>query len=173
MPSLERRLLGMMNITNSAIVSKRITVEYGHVLPDYMGFCNQLHGHRGEVIVKVKGQMRPIGSERGMVMDFSYLKRLMMEYIHDKLDHAFCVWKGDVKRFSVHVEPGDRIISLSTLDFVTSRNDRYLITDEPPTSEYLAKWCYHQIQPHLPKDVQLMEVTFYETENSFAVYCGE
>jgi len=51
------------------------------------------------------------------VMDFKFLKEIMVEHIHDKLDHGFAVWKDD------HED----------LDFIIKRNSRVLVTDEPPT----------------------------------------
>lgn len=96
-------------------------------------------------------------SEEGMVIDFSFLKEIMLEHIHDKLDHGFAVWQHD------HED----------LDFIIKRNSRVVVTDEPPTAECLAKWGFNQIRNHLPNGVTLKQLRWYETPNNWADYEGE
>ena len=136
-------------------ITRKIEVDYGHTLPNHYSFCNQLHGHRATVIVTVNGQVitKKGDSSEGMVLDFKILKQLMMEKIHDKLDHGFAVWKEDKE----------------DLSFVTKRNSRYLITDGPPTAEYLAKWAYLQLKECLPENIKLKKLEWYETPNSSAM----
>ena len=96
-------------------ISRKIEIDYGHTLPNSFSFCNQLHGHRGVIVATVEGQMinRKGDGEEGMVMDFKFLKEIMLDHIHDKLDHGFAVWKDD----------------LEDLEFITKRNSRVLVTD--------------------------------------------
>lgn len=139
-------------------ISRKIELDYGHTLPNSYSFCNQLHGHRGVVVATVEGPVieRRGDGEEGMVMDFKFLKDIMVESVHDILDHGFAVWKDD----------------LEDLEFIMRRNTRVLVTDEPPTAEYLAKWAFNQIKDRLPKDVQLKQVRWYETPNNWADYEG-
>ena len=90
-------------------------------------------------------------------MDFKFLKEIMTEHIHDKLDHGFAVWKDD----------------LDDLDFITRRNSRVLVTDEPPTAECLARWAFNQICHKLPEGIRLMHIRWYETPNNWAEYSNE
>ena len=115
-------------------------------------------GHRGVVVATVEGELieRKGDSEEGMVMDFKFLKEIMVAEIHDKLDHGFAVWKED----------------LEDLDFIMKRNSRVLVTDEPPTAECLAKWAFNQLQRHLPEGVRLQQLRWYETPNNWADYEG-
>ncbi len=140
-------------------ISRKIEIDYGHTLPNSFSFCNQLHGHRGTVVATVEGNMidQKGNEQEGMVMDFKLLNDIMMQQIHNKLDHGFAVWKED------HED----------LAFITKRNKRVVITDEPPTAESLAKWAFHQIQPHLAKHVTLKNIRWYETPNNWADYNGE
>uniref|UniRef100_Q3ATI1 6-carboxy-5,6,7,8-tetrahydropterin synthase n=1 Tax=Chlorobium chlorochromatii (strain CaD3) TaxID=340177 RepID=Q3ATI1_CHLCH len=140
-------------------ISRKIEIDYGHTLPNSFSFCNQLHGHRGVVVATVEGNIisQEQHSQQGMVMDFKFLKDIMVEQIHDKLDHGFAVWKHDTE----------------DLEFITRRNTRVLITDEPPTAECLARWAFHQMQPHLPAGVTLQRIRWYETPNNWADYEGE
>ena len=141
------------------IISRKIELDYGHTLPNSFSFCNQLHGHRGTVVATVEGSIidRKGDPQEGMVMDFKFLNDIMMQYVHDVLDHGFAVWKND------HED----------LAFITKRNKRVVITDEPPTAESLAKWAFHQIQPHLPENVTLKNLRWYETPNNWADYSGD
>jgi 6-pyruvoyl tetrahydropterin synthase/QueD family protein len=65
-------------------VCKTLPLDASHFLTDYPGKCSNLHGGRWQLSVYVKG---PINPETGMVIDYTYLKRVMKEYIIDKLDH--------------------------------------------------------------------------------------
>ncbi len=140
-------------------ISRKIEIDYGHTLPNSFSFCNQLHGHRGMIVATIEGLVieRKGDSEQGMVMDFKFLKEIMTEQIHEKLDHGFAVWKNDTE----------------DLDFIVKRNSRVLITDEPPTAEYLAKWAFNQICHHLPQGVILKQLRWYETPNNWADCDGE
>jgi len=140
-------------------ISRKIEIDYGHTLPNSFSFCNQLHGHRGVVVASVEGPViqREGDGEEGMVMDFKFLKDIMVRQIHDVLDHGFAVWKDDRE----------------DLEFILKRNTRVLVTDEPPTAECLAKWAFNQIQNRLPNEVRLKEVTWYETPNNWATFTGE
>jgi len=137
-------------------ISRKIEIDYGHTLPNSFSFCNQLHGHRGVVVATVEGNTinRKGDGEEGMVMDFKFLKEIMLDHIHDRLDHGFAVWKDDYE----------------DLEFITKRNSRVLVTDEPPTAEYLARWAFNQIKYHLPEGVTLKQLRWYETPNNWADY---
>jgi len=140
-------------------ISREIGLDYGHTLPNHFSFCNQLHGHRARVIAVVEGEVNATegSSSQGMVFDFKILKELMTTEIHDVLDHGFAVWSRDEK---------DR-------DFVTARNKKYIITPEPPTAEYLAKWAFYQLEKKLPKELTLVEVKWYETPGAEATYSSK
>jgi len=155
------------------LVAKQIEFDYGHTLPNHYGFCNQLHGHRGRVVVVVKGDIVQEGSSEGMVVDFKFLKKLLMENIHDVLDHGFAVWEKDTRPITVPLLEAEGFVRISTLDFIKGRNKKVLVTKEPPTAEYLAKWCWQQLASKLPEGVELVKIVFYETPNSWAIYRGE
>lgn len=145
--------------TTTMLISRKIEIDYGHTLPNSYSFCNQLHGHRGVVVATVEGPLvnRPGDGEEGMVMDFKFLHRLMIELIHDQLDHGFAVWKNDDE----------------DLDFILRRNQRVLVTDTPPTAECLAMWAFRQLAGHLPEGVTLKQIRWYETPNNWADYTGQ
>lgn len=169
--------------SNIQDVTKIIELDYGHTLPNHFGFCNQIHGHRGRVEATFRGEIvsNPKSSSQGMVMDFKEIKKIMMEQIHDKLDHGFAVWKEDTSLLVVPVAGNDSTQKVSmyitTLDFIKARNKKYLVTEEPPTAEYLSKWAFEQINEGMRKYKQehqdikapdLYRVRWYETPNSWA-----
>lgn len=136
-------------------VTKSIELDYGHTLPNHMGFCNQFHGHRARIEATVEGPIvSAVGSSQGMVYDFKDLKAVMMREIHDVLDHGFAVWKASKE---------DR-------EFIQKRNTKVLVTEEPPTAEYLAIWAFQRIAEHLPDGLRLVQVVWYETPTSKAIY---
>jgi len=139
-------------------ITRRIELDYGHTLPNHYSFCSQIHGHRASVEATVKGGVIDISgdSSQGMVMDFKFLKEIMMEHIHGVLDHGFAVWKEDTQ----------------DLKFITKRNKKYLVMLDPPTAENLAAWAYNQLVNYMPDGVILMRVRWWETPNSVAEYDG-
>lgn len=56
-----------------------------HRLRDYHGSCEELHGHNWRVGASLSGQEL---DATGMVMDFSVLKKILVEIL-EKLDHKF------------------------------------------------------------------------------------
>lgn len=138
-------------------VTKRIELDYGHTLPNHYSFCNQIHGHRGIIEATVQGDVVAMAgsSSQGMVLDFSILKQLLMTKVHALLDHGFAVWKE----------------SKTDLAYIKTRNDKYIITETPPTAECLAKWAYDQIEMDIIHyNLKLVRVRWYETPSSWADY---
>ncbi len=64
------------------LVSKRVSFEAAHFLPDYPGKCRNTHGHHWEVEVEVSGEL---GSD-GMVIDFGVLSNALETAI-EGFDH--------------------------------------------------------------------------------------
>ena len=69
-------------------VTKRFTFEACHFLPDYEGKCSKLHGHSYKLYVTLSGEVVDEGNNKGMVMDFAEIKKLVKEDIIGKLDHS-------------------------------------------------------------------------------------
>ena len=139
-----------------AIVSRSIDIDYGHTLPNHFSFCNEIHGHRAKIVMCVEGNISKTkaASDEGMVLDFKILKDLLIEVIHNRLDHGFAIWKKDLK----------------DLDFIQHRNKRYLLTDDPPTAECLAKWAFTELAARLPPKITLIRIEWHETPSSVAIF---
>ena len=156
-------------------IRRKIEIDYGHTLPSYVGFCNQLHGHRGIIVCEFEGIMHKEGSERGMIIDFSVCKRIMMDVIHVKLDHGFAIW-NDMSADVVTTET----IAISLLQVIQARNSKVLLCDEPPTAEYLASYFFGELHRILSAyciknfgnsaEIQLTRIEWWETPNNVAIY---
>lgn len=74
---------------NNQIISiaKHFEFEAGHQLPDEecYGKCSMLHGHTYKLTVEIEGKI----NEKGWVINFKDLKKIVNEKVIDKLDHTF------------------------------------------------------------------------------------
>lgn len=155
------------------VIRRIIEIDYGHTLPNHFSFCNQIHGHRGKIVAYFFGEVnnKPGDSGEGMVMDFSICKKAMMDTIHATLDHGFAIWEKDTEEIKI-----DQMVSISTLNFIEARNTKVLVTAEPPTAEYLAKWAFGRLVVYLnniSSEVFVEKVEWWETPNNCAEYTAE
>ena len=56
-----------------------------HLLRDYNGKCENLHGHRFKVVIQLRSEKL---QENGLVCDFVFIKKLLREAL-SRYDHAF------------------------------------------------------------------------------------
>ncbi|RMD74012.1 MAG: 6-carboxytetrahydropterin synthase [Lentisphaerae bacterium] len=139
-------------------ITRIIEWDMGHRVPNHFSKCRNPHGHRYRMEVTVRGRLdrREGASTQGMVWDFGLLKKIMMERVHDILDHGFMVWEKDELLCDFFQGPAAEF--------------RHLIVPFVPTAENIAFWAYHQIAPHLPQEIVLVRVRIFETPNSWADY---
>ena len=128
-------------------VTREIHFCYGHRLLQYEGKCRHLHGHNGKAVIILQGDRL---DDRGMVMDFSDVKRTVGGWIDATLDHTMLVHKDD-----------------PVLPDLRRRGERVHVLDMNPTAENIAKLIYdYAVAQGLP----VVEVRLWETESSFATY---
>ncbi|MBT4762702.1 MAG: 6-carboxytetrahydropterin synthase QueD [Bdellovibrionaceae bacterium] len=140
-------------------VTKQIEFDAGHRLPNHASKCKNLHGHRYQIDITIEGEINDIEghTEQGMVVDFSVIKQVAEETILKPWDHAFFVYKNDS----------------AVLDFLNTMSDhKTIITDLPPTAEYLAQLAFDNIslsfKQHSGDRVKLKSLKLYETPTSWA-----
>lgn len=128
-------------------VSREIDFCYGHRLLNYEGKCRYLHGHNGRAIIAIEA---PSLDERGMVMDFSEIKRVVSAWIDQNLDHRMLLHERDpmVPILQQHGEPL----------FLMSVN---------PTAENIARLIYDFTAS---RGFPIVECQLWETPNCFATY---
>ena len=67
-----------------ATVSKELVFDSAHFITDHPGKCENLHGGRYALHVKIEGRIDPL---TGFVVDYGYLKAVVKKQVVEKLDH--------------------------------------------------------------------------------------
>jgi 6-pyruvoyltetrahydropterin/6-carboxytetrahydropterin synthase len=130
-------------------VTQQIDFCYGHRLLNYDGKCRYLHGHNGRAVISLEGERL---DERGMLVDFTDIKKHLRTWIDRELDHRMILHQADP--------------ILPTLQAV---QEPVFIIPYNPTAENIARVIYDQaVHVGLP----VCEVTLWETANSSATYRG-
>lgn len=71
------------------LITKEIGIDMAHRVPNHGSKCRNLHGHRYKIEVGVDDKLitKEGDPAEGMVIDFSDLKKVMMDYIDASYDH--------------------------------------------------------------------------------------
>ena len=128
-------------------VSKSVSFCYGHRLLNYTGKCQHLHGHNARAVITLESKVL---DERGMVEDFSEVKRLVWSWLDEEIDHTLLLHRDD-----------------PVLPVLQSAGERVMVTDENPTAEVIARMIYEFVAD---KGYPVTRVTLWETETSYASY---
>jgi 6-pyruvoyltetrahydropterin/6-carboxytetrahydropterin synthase len=130
-------------------IVKKLQFCYGHRLLDYEGPCAHPHGHNAVVEVELEGADL---DARGMVRDFSEVKRRLSVFIDAELDHRMVLREDDPL--------------VSALEAI---GEKPFTLKENPTAENLARLLYRKARSF---DLPVTAVRFWETESSCAEYRG-
>lgn len=115
----------------------------------YEGRCRNLHGHNGLLEIVLSGARL---DARGMVADFSLIKRKIKEWIDQELDHRMLLCRKDKLAPSLKkLDPAVRLFEFN------------------PTAENLARYIYQKIRA---MSLPVVEVRLWETPSSCALYRG-
>lgn len=68
-------------------VTKEVTFDSAHMLSNYKGKCENLHGHTYKLQVTIDQPLQSEGNEECMVMDFNTLKKAI-DFVTEAFDHA-------------------------------------------------------------------------------------
>ncbi len=103
-PCVSERYFGH---TEEAVVSKELVFDSAHFITDHPGKCENLHGGRYNLIVKIRGQ---IDALTGFVIDYGYLKSVVKHQVIEKLDHqtlnyvsADLAWRSSTELLNVFI----------------------------------------------------------------------
>ena len=131
-------------------VTKKVSFEAAHFLPNYQGSCGNLHGHSYKLEVTVSAVINTnkwkegekLNPTEGMVLDFKNLKNAINAVV-GKYDHA-------------------------------NLNEFFVL----PTAECMAVSIYNEFVEYtkhylLPDQFRVESVKLWETEDSYAEYRGE
>jgi 6-pyruvoyltetrahydropterin/6-carboxytetrahydropterin synthase len=130
-------------------VTQQIDFCYGHRLLNYEGKCRYLHGHNGRAVISLEGEAL---DDRGMLVDFTDIKKHLRTWIDCELDHRMILHESD-----------------PILPTLRSVNEPVFVIKHNPTAENIARVIFEQaVRFQLP----VVEVTLWETPNSSATFRG-
>ena len=139
------------------LISRKIEIDMGHRVPFHKGQCRNLHGHRYVIEAAVEGPVHESNqqSDGGMVLDYGDLKQIMMEEIHEPLDHGFMMYDGDPLKATFKTFEDQKIVFVAFI----------------PTAENIAYYLYQKLEQRLQSlGLDLKTVKIWETPNSTAIY---
>ncbi len=128
-------------------VTRNIDFCYGHRLLNYEGKCRYLHGHNGRAVITVESEQL---DDRGMVMDFSDIKRVVAGWIDANLDHRMILHRDD-----------------PAVPMLRDLGEPLFLIGENPTAETIAKIIYDHAHA---QGFPVTQVQLWETPNSVATY---
>ncbi len=129
-------------------VSREIDFCYGHRLLNYDGKCRHLHGHNGHVVITIE---TPGLDERGMVIDFGDIKKVVNRWIDENLDHRMVLHRDD-----------------PIVPVLQEQGEPVFLIDANPTAENIAKLIADVARE---QGIPIVEVRLWETPNCCATYC--
>jgi 6-pyruvoyltetrahydropterin/6-carboxytetrahydropterin synthase len=128
-------------------VTKEIHFCYGHRLLNNAGKCRFIHGHNGKAVVTVETETL---DALGMVVDFSRLKAEIGKWIDDALDHRLLLNEAD-----------------PIIPELRRQGEPFVTLNANPTAETIARLIFERCER---QSLPVVEVTLWETENSYATY---
>lgn len=148
-------------------VVKSIYADFAHIVSGHLGACAGAHGHTWKFELKLSSNEL---DETGFVVDFSKVRKLILQPVHDLLDHGFVVdqktydaSKDDLEKLSTVFQQNrvdnhgtEKAQSCATkiklksglvpyiVDTALIQMDSFkvIVFPYPPTSERLALWLY-------------------------------
>lgn len=130
-------------------VTREIDFCYGHRLLNYEGKCRYLHGHNGKAVITIES---PQLDYRGMVTDFSDIKRFVSTWIDENLDHRMILCRDD-----------PAISALQQL------GEPLYLLDVNPTAENIARVIFEATRN---AGFPVVETLLWETPNCYATVRG-
>lgn len=140
-------------------ITRKLTFDAGHRIPDHNSHCRNLHGHRYVMEITLIGKVINIkgNTNNGMIMDFSDIKILAEQYLINLWEHAFLVYAEDkIVRNFLDTLPGHKTVVISRI----------------PTVENLAQTAFNILKTiyrnKYNTNLNLQKIVLYETPNCYA-----
>lgn len=128
-------------------VTREIDFCYGHRLLQYEGKCRFLHGHNGRAVIALESQEL---DSRGMVLDFSDIKRVVSTWIDENLDHRMILHRDD-----------------PAVGALRQLGEPVYLMDVNPTAENIARLIFEFTRAH---GFPIVECRLWETPRCYATY---
>lgn len=138
-------------------VTKEITFDSAHMLSNYEGKCNNLHGHTYKLQVTVDKEVDLMSY---MTIDFNDLKKVIEETVMDNFDHALLFSSSECRDKDEE----------ELLTWASTFNKKYFILNGKTTCESMAPQIKGMIEKNLLMKGTEAEVhiKLWETPTSFA-----
>lgn len=177
-------------------ITRSIGVDYGHRVMTHGSKCKSIHGHRGNIEVTCAGSaLHRSGEQADMVLDFGFLKDVMINVIDNSIDHGF-VASIDDHELLLHLIPEQQnsVEARSLMRSSLEAKGYWLSTEDPhrkiktlldtklyvipyiPTSERLAEHFFNRLRRPIREQSngigELTNLRFWETPNCYSDYPG-
>ena len=169
-------------------ITKQIEFDAAHRVPLHESKCKNLHGHRYTIIVELAGELVKEGSQTGMLLDYGFIKELLMENVDATCDHGIILSFKDNKFINMayddkiykdgifmdwYEDIQTELFSNNFWSGYTTFGKTYIV-EEYPTAEYLAMHFFKVLSPKFLLKTNgyawLSSVTIKETPSSSATY---
>ena len=172
-------------------ITREIGIDAGHRVPDHGSKCRNLHGHRYTIQATCEGELAESGEEKGMVMDFGFLKEEMMNEIDKYCDHGMILYMNDpwvpflVDGYKMSgLEWHDRCLEQGSFPINQLGNAlnrvpgcKFYLVPFIPTAENLARHWYERLSPCIKNRsgsrAKLTNIRVFETPNCWSDYPGQ
>lgn len=167
-------------------ITRQIEIDSAHRIPDHRSKCKSLHGHRYRILATCKGPLYAEGEQKGMVLDFGFLKDFMMSEIYHPCDHGTILSIDDPYTLGfLRNGEEDLRVARTCLDhrlwafYVNGKYGKLYLMEQVPTAENLAQHWFTRIGSKIRElrgelkvspQVELTSVVVYETPNCSAEY---
>lgn len=170
-------------------ITREIGVDYGHRVCRHKSACKNIHGHRAKIEVTCRSvDVHHSGEQTDMVLDFSFLKTIMMEEIHTMIDHGFICELSDVdvmkmfapddikfdNWYNAAKETVKNSLHKCCATTLTKNNFKFYVVDFSPTAERLAEHFFKRLKEPVKERsnglAEIVKVRFWETPNNYADY---
>lgn len=128
-------------------VTCQIDFCYGHRLLNYSGKCRHLHGHNGRAVISIGAEKL---DQRGMVLDFTDIKREISTWIDEHLDHRMILNESD-----------------AVIPYLRELGEPLFLLPENPTAENIARLIF---EAAVQRGFPIETVQLWETPRCFATY---
>jgi 6-pyruvoyltetrahydropterin/6-carboxytetrahydropterin synthase len=167
---------------NTFTTMRLIEIDAAHRVPEHGSKCRVLHGHRYRIECHCIGALAEQGEQKGMTIDFSFIKEGLIRYIHEPCDHGLIlrfddplVLKLGGSRAEEAIEQIKQGASYADI-FDFSQATKMYIIKETPTAEVLAKHWFDRLQRWVAERsdsrASLLKIVVFETPNCCASYPG-
>jgi 6-pyruvoyltetrahydropterin/6-carboxytetrahydropterin synthase len=165
-------------VTERHLISREIGIDAAHRVTFHGSKCRNIHGHRYTVQAWCSGPLAAEGEQAGMVLDFGFLKDVMMREIDEPCDHGLILWVGDpfTPEFRPSVLTGVSELHCADAGFWAGQGNfgKLYLVSFVPTAENLARhWFGRMARPVRDRSgdrAELVGVKVWETPNCWAAY---